>query len=271
MSFDLASLVSTKNIFSPQRILLYGVQGIGKTTFGASFKSPILLRTEDGIGSLDIATFPNVAKTTQDIANAISALHGDHNFKTLILDSLDWLEPLVLSQVVANHNMGKEEKNYISSIEDIGYGKGYVMADDLWRYIMGGFDSLRQKKGMNIVVIAHNEVKTFNPPDGESFDRYQIRLQKRSFALWQEWADMVLFVNYERNIVKDETGTKKRALGNGERVIYTQERPAFMAKNRWSLPEEIFIGKDKTWSNFHNELEIATNNKYSNPQKETIC
>lgn len=257
--FNLQSLVSASETFSPQRILIYGVQGLGKTTFGATFEAPILLRTEDGAGAINIPTFPQTASCVEDVYQAIEALHGDHAFKTLVLDSLDWLEPLVHEYTCRTYN--------IKSIEEPGFGKGYIMADDVWRTVLSGLDSLRHNKKMNIVCIAHSEIKTHTPPDGEPFDRYQMRIQKRPFAMWQEWADMVLFVNYRRNLVK-QAGDKKRAEGTGERIIYTQERPAYMAKNRWGLPEEIFIGKDLTWQAFHQELTKATNGKYHNPVQQ---
>ena len=188
-------------------------------------------------------------------------MHEEHNFKTFILDSLDWLEPLVHQATCQNLQ--------VKNIEDVGYGKGYIHADDLWREIMAGLDSLRHTKGMTIVCIAHSEIKNHTPPDGDPFDRYQMRIHKRPFALWQEWADMVLFCNYKRHLVKQgNSNDKKRAEGSGERVIYTQERPAFLAKNRWNLPEEIFIGKDQSWFAFHDALANATNGKYVNPVKE---
>lgn len=262
MSFNLQSLVSASNVFPPQWVIVYGVQGIGKTTFASTFESPILLRTEDGAGAIDIPTFPVVAHSMGDVYQAIQSLHEEHPFKTLIVDSLDWLEPLVHQATCQN----LQSKN----IEDVGYGKGYIHADDLWREIMAGLDSLRHTRGMQIVCIAHSEIKTYNAPDGDPYDRYQMRIHKRPFALWQEWADMVLFCNYKRNLVKQGgAGDKKRAEGSGEQVIFTQERPAFMAKNRWCLPEEIFIGKDSRWFSFHDALEKGTNGKYPNPINTT--
>ena len=258
MTFDLQSVIRTGGRFSPQRILIYGVQGLGKTTFGCTFADPILLRTEDGAGALDVPSFPEVATDYQQICDAINALHGEHPFRTLVLDSLDWMEPIIWAKTCAE--LG------VDSIEEPGYGKGYVAADNYWRHILGGFDSLRFKRGMNIVAIAHSEVKTHQPPDGEPYDRYQIKVHKRSFGLCQEWADMVLFCNYDRHLVGDtKKGEKLRAEGNGDRIIYTEERPYYLAKNRWGLPASIHIGQDKHWTAFHNELEKCTNGAYQSP------
>ena len=247
----------------PQKIVVIGVQGIGKTTFGATFPDPILLRTEDGAHAIDVNTFPDLATNYQAIVDAITALHGDHTFKTLVVDSLDWLEPLIWTETCREH--GAE------SIEQVlkGYGKGYLEADKYWRVVMGGFDSLRANKGMHVVLLAHSEVKTVTPPDSDQYDRYQMRLHKRALGLWSEWADIVTFLTYKIAIRKEDKGFGKdrtRATGSGDRVIYTTERPAWDAKNRWSLPDEIFIGKDETYGAFHTALETATKGGYKKPE-----
>ena len=260
--FDLSSIASTATDFKPQKVLAYGVQGIGKTTWGCTFDTPILLRIEDGAAALDVPTFPKLVETYAELCEAINALHGDHGFKALVVDSLDWLEPIIWRATCAR--LGVE------SIEQPGYGKGYVEADAEWRTIMGGFDSLRLNRGMTIVLVAHAEIKRFEAPDGEPYDRYQIKLHKRAWALWQEWADMVLFANYRRHMIKTKDGGKKnpdkyRAEGSGERCLFTDERPAYLAKNRWGLPHEIVIGQDKTWSAFHQALHEATSGRYPLP------
>lgn len=250
---------SASSVFPPQKILVYGVQGIGKNTFAATFKAPILLQIEDGSAAIDIPAFPLVT-AFQGVIDVIQALHGEHNYKTLVLDTLDWLEPLLWSACCENKGW--------SCIEDPGYGKGYIELDRWWRHVMSGLDSLRHAKGMDIVVLAHSEIKRIEPPDSDPYDTYQIKMQKRAYSLWQEWADMVLFVNYKIQIHKAKTGINEertRATGNGDRCIYTSERPAWKAKNRWSLPDEILIGKDRTWAAFHEQLEAATGGKYVSP------
>jgi hypothetical protein len=242
---------------------LYGPQGLGKTTFGATFEDPILVRTEDGAGAIDVPTFPEVCKNFADLEAVINELHGDHPFKTAVVDSLDWMEPIIWGQTCAINDQ--------ESIEAFGYGKGYLEADTQWRYIMGGLDSLRLNKGMCIVIIAHAEVKNYASPEVDPYDRYQIKLHKRAFALWQEWADMVLFAKYKTKIERTETGFNKeirRGTGSGERVIHTEERPAYLAKNRWGLPPEIYIGQDKTWAAFHQALNTATGGRYALPGGE---
>ncbi len=264
MSFSLEGVVSAKSLYKPQRFLIYGVQGIGKTTAACTFKSPIVLRTEDGTCALDVPTFPEVAHSFEDVVAAIQALHGEHPFQTLVLDSLDWLEPLVWDRVCRDHP--DDSGQPMQSIEKLDYGKGYVEADRWWRHIQGGLDSLRLNRGMQIVLIAHSEIKTFSPPDNEKYDRYQPKLHKRAFALWQEWSDNVLFVNYRAILrSRDPQGKQFRAEGSGDRIVYTAERPAFLAKNRWGLPNEISVGSDRSWKPLHDALKVAVGDAYPYP------
>lgn len=278
--FSLANVKKANQDWRPVKTLIYSVQGLGKSTLGATFEKPIFLRTEDGANNLDVDTFPEIVAdvTTEEgsiirgsgfsaIEDAIAALHGDHDYKTFILDSLDWTEPLVWSKLISATPFSDKGKE-ILNIEDYGYGKGFNLALDWWRYLMGGLDSLCLNKGMNIVLIAHSEVKRYDSPESDPFDRYGIKLHKGAFALWQEWADMVLFCNYKTKIHKAEVGfgkEVKRGEGSGDRVIYSEERPAYLAKNRYGLPPEIYIGKDKAWSGFHKALHEATSGRYPIP------
>ena len=267
MAFTLNAITPANKSWQPQKILVYGVQGLGKSKFGSTFENPIFIRTEDGAAALNVPTFPELVTTFAQMEEAITALHGEHPYKTVVLDSLDWLEPLIYAKQILSMphtEKGKEVKN----IEDYGFGKGYSMALDWWRYLMGGMDSLRFNKGMNVVLIAHSEVKRYDSPESDPYDRYGIKLHKGAFALWQEWADMVLFCNYRTRIHSAEVGFNKeikRGEGSGERVIFTEERPAYLAKNRWGLSSEIYIGQDKTWAAFHKELHKATGDRYPMP------
>lgn len=268
--FDLTSIEPANTRWIPPKIVLYGPRGIGKTSFSTTFEKPILFRAEDGAGAFDIPTFPEVATRFNDIINAIEALHGDHPHKTAIFDTLDWMEPLVWAHQIEQRPTD-EKGNPVSNIEDYGWGKGFSFVDEWWRMIMGGLDSLRINKGMSILLIAHAEVKVYNSPTSDPYDRYQIKIHKRASELWQEWSDMTLFVNFKTIIKKagkSDFNKKSRGEGLGERIIYTEERPAYIAKNRWDLPPEIYIGKDKTWSKFHECLSEATEGRYINPLKK---
>lgn len=235
MAIDLKSIRRGPRL-SPPRIIMYGPHGVGKTTFGASGPNPILLPIdgEDGKGLLDIPDFP-LLKSYGEVIEAIGTLYdGGHDFETAIFDSLDWLEPLIWRETC--------QRNGWTDIESPGYGKGYVAADDVWREYLSGLSALRDVKGMAIVLLAHCEITKFNDPNNEPYDRYGIKLHKRANALVQEWAEAVFFANYKVHTEKSDAGFNKkvvRGAGFGERVIYTEERPAHLAKNRWDLPPEM--------------------------------
>jgi len=161
---------------NPHLLLLYGTDGVGKSTFGASAPNPIFLGTEDGTASLDVARFPAPESFAQVIESIEVLSKEPHDYKTLVVDSLDWLEPLVWEKVCKD---GEKKK-----IEDFGYGKGFSNALHEWRKMMNALKSLRFSKGMDIVLIAHSQVKTFNDPSlVEGYDRYQMKLNDKASAL----------------------------------------------------------------------------------------
>jgi hypothetical protein len=233
MAISLSSLKATSPQ-SPPRILVYGVAGIGKTTFATSAVEPVVLLTEDGLGKIKVSHFP-LARRFDEVMEALAALYSEsHDYKTLVVDSLDWLEPLVWQRACKDNGW--------RSIEDPGYGKGYLAALDLWRQYLDGLNALRDERGMTVIQIGHADIRRFDSPEHDPFDRYVIKLHARASALLQEHSDAVLFANYRISTVKSDVGFNKkvtRALGSGERVVYTAERPAFLAKNRYGLPDVL--------------------------------
>jgi hypothetical protein len=238
MSISLASL-NRATALKPPRLLIHGVHGVGKTTFAAGAPDPVFVLTEDGLGTLEVPHFP-LARTFEEVMQALAALYTEeHTFRTLVVDSVDWLEPLVHARVCKDQGW--------SSIEDAGYGKGYVHALDLWRQYIEGLNALRDERGMAIVQIAHTDIKRFDSPESEPYDRYVIKLHTKASALLQEHSDVVLFANYRISTIKSDVGFNKkvtRALGSGERLLHTAERPAFLAKNRYGLPDTL----EMSWS-----------------------
>lgn len=147
MAFDLSAIRKGRNTKKP-RVVVYGPAGVGKTTFATSAPAPIVLQTEDGLGQIDVPHFP-LATTFDDVLSAIGALFQEaHEFKTLVVDSLDWLEPLIWQDVCQAHK--------VESIESLGYGKGYVEALTRWRMFCDGITALRDQKDMWVVMIAHS-------------------------------------------------------------------------------------------------------------------
>jgi len=233
MPISIAS-VKRGNAPKPPAMLVYGVHGIGKTSFAASAPNPIFIQSEDGLGSIDASTF-GLMKSFDDVLEAINALFNeDHDFQTVCIDSLDWLEPLIWAH--------SAKENGWKDIESPGYGKGYVAALDTWRMFLDGLQALRDEKNMGLIMLAHSEIKRFDSPETEPYDRYQPKLHTRASALMQEHVDAVLFANYRITTVKSDVGFNKkvtRAVGAGDRLLFTSERPAFLAKNRFSLPDTM--------------------------------
>ena len=235
MAWDLKSITKNHAAKAP-RALVYGVEGIGKTTFAAGAPEPIFICTEDGLGSLDVAHFPLVEKT-DDVMQAIGTLYeSEHPYRTVVLDSVDWLDNAVVREI---------ENKY--EAKDLAYGKGAVIAADKWRDILAGFNALRNDRGMSVILIAHTTIKRFDSPETEPYDRYQPKLQERTSSIIREWCDAVLFANYKTIVRKSEVGFNKevaRGISTGERLLYTNERPAYMAKNRYALPDSIPMSWD---------------------------
>lgn len=235
MAFDLKSIRKNDAMAAP-RIMVYGVEGIGKSTFGAGSPNPIYILTEDGLGSLKVDHFP-LATSSQDVMDAIATLYKENNaFETVVIDSLDWLEAIIQREI---------EQKY--DAKDLAYGKGSLIAAEKWREILDGLNALRNDKGMAVILIAHTTIKRFDSPEVEPYDRYQPKLQERSNAVVREWADAVLFANYKTIVKKDDVGfnqTNNRGISTGERLLFTSERPAYMAKNRYNMPESIPLSWD---------------------------
>ena len=237
MAFDLSAISKTKmarEVFA----ILYGTSGVGKTTVASQADAPVFIQTEDGAGSLTLDAFP-IAQSYDAVLEAISSLYGDHKFKTLVLDSLDHLEPLIWKKVCADNN--------VKTIEQLTFGKGYTLALDLWRELLQAMRGLREKKKMHIILIAHHALRKFSDPEMDQIDRYEIKLNSKASALVQESCDMVLFCKHKNITKKEDTGfgnSRTRGISTGKRVMCTTETPSYVAKNRFNLPDEL----DLSWS-----------------------
>ena len=242
MAFDLSAIQRGPRS-QPPRLLVFGPHGVGKTTFACAAPAPIVIQTEDGLGMLETPAFP-LATDTASVFEALETLYAqDHEFKTVVLDSADWLDNLVIKEVRANH-----------SAQELAYGKDTLLIAEQWRLILDWLNALRSK-GMTVILIGHAEIKRFDPPDGDSFERYQPKLTARASALVQEWADAVLFASF-KTFVKSEAvareKTVKKAISGGERLLHTGEKPAYLAKNRYSLPETLPL----SWEAFAKALPV---------------
>ena len=201
MAISLASL-HRSGAPQPPRLLVYGVAGVGKTKLATDAPAPVFLQTEDGLGKLGAATF-GVLRSYADVQDALDVLlEQPHDFQTVVVDSLDWLEPLIWRETAA--------RNKWTDIETPGYGKGYAAALDVWRGFLDGMTLLRDDRGMAVILIAHADIKRFDSPETEPYDRYQPKLHSRAAALVQEHVDAVLFANYRVSTIRSDAGFGKK-------------------------------------------------------------
>jgi hypothetical protein len=219
---------------APRRTLLFGVHGVGKSTFASMADSPIFIPVEDGLSNIACERFPLATKYA-DVIAALGAIYTEpHEYRTVIIDSVDWLERLIFADVC--------QKRGVECVEDIGYGKAYVFALTQWREVLAGLDALRNERGMAVILIAHAQIEKFANPETDAYDRYSPRLHKQASALLQEWADEVLFACYRVHTKTSDDGFGRKrvqGIGTGERILRTTERPAHVAKNRLNLPDEL--------------------------------
>lgn len=240
--------VTKGKLAKPRRIVLYGTEGIGKSTFAADAPAPIFLCSEEGTEHLDVARFPE-PKTWGEVIDALDALMGPHEYKTLAIDTLDWLEPLCWAETCRVKKNGDKR---VEHIEDYGYAKGYEYALDTWRTLLSRLTKIRNERGMTVILIAHSWVKTFKSPDTEDFERYQLKLHHKAASLIKEWADDVLFTTHE--IVTHKQNNRTKGISTGNRLIYTTKTAAYDAKNRAGLPESLPL----SWEAFSQALSGET-------------
>lgn len=236
----------------PPRLVIHGPHGIGKTTFAANAPKPIFLPTEDGLVGVSVDAFPLL--TSFDEVKAALAALAESDYKTIVIDSADWLEALV--------HLHTSKMNSKESIEAFGYGKGYVIALQYWRELLKILDWYRKEKKMTILFLSHSEIRRFDSPEAESFDRYFVKLHKAAAALLLEWADVVGFANWKTLTTETDTGfgnKRTRGIGTGERLLHLEERPSHIAKSRYPLPPTLPL----EWNAFYEALT-----KSSEPNKE---
>lgn len=254
MALSLASISCEARLKAP-RILLLGVEKIGKTEWacGSKFEGgrrvregingPIVLpvKGEEGADALNVPSFPTLG-TFDEVLEALGALYReDHEHRTIVIDSASALEPLVWDHICRKAN--------VDSVEKVGggYGKGYTEAAAQFRKLLDGLDSLREAKNMSSIIIGHAKVKRFDDPNGDSYDRYQFDAHDKVSNMIYRWADLILFANTKVVVKKEDVGfskEKKRGVDvtGGRRFLFTQKRPAHPGGGRGiygQLPYEL--------------------------------
>lgn len=219
----------------PPRFMIYGVGGIGKTELAAAFPKPVFLRVENGSFAVKAAKTPHI-ETLEEFELWLNYFaREDHPYKTVVVDTIDEVERMKCLEICS-----------VGSCETImqykgGFGKGTGALISYFQSLRYKLDAL-QKRGMIVVLLAHNSVEKANDPMTEPYDRHVPDLYKDVVPMMKDWADCTFFINYKIIVrQKEDSGKKtyKPQASEPDRIIYTQERPSFVAKNRYSLPFEI--------------------------------
>lgn len=216
-----------------QRVVIYGTEGIGKSSLAAQFPNPLFIDTEGSTSNMDVARMDKPTSWTM-LMNQIAFVKANPTVcNTLVIDTVDWAESLAIESVCAQH--GKR------GIEDFGYGNGYTYVREEFGRLLNKLQELVDI-GINVVLTAHSQLRKFEQPDEEgAYDRYELKLGKKTSSqtapVVKEWCDLLLFCNYKTMVMTSET-KKKKATG-GKRVMYTTHHPAWDAKNRHGLPDEL--------------------------------
>lgn len=244
MAITLSTLKTVSSKDLPPRILIYGQEKIGKTSLAAEFPDPIFLRVESGppegaeLTGWDITSY-------SDFMDAIGVLYNDdHDFKTIVIDSVTRLESRVVWPEVC-------QREGVDHIENCGFGKGYKAALPIWGDILAAANDLRATKGMSVVLVGHSVVKSFADPETQTYNIHDIALQDSekvsAAAMVKQEMDAIFFVKKDVSVEKEDPKNKHNnrvlAKGNSKRWIYTEGRPAFVAGNRYSMPEKLDYAK----------------------------
>lgn len=231
--------VTTGAVSVPHRILVYGVGGVGKTSFFADAPAPIFLDTQLGSARLDVARFP-APRGWEDVLEAVDQLtESEHSYQTIVFDLVDDIEQLIFAHVCADAG--------VKNIEEYGggFGKGYTVALGEWRKLLARLERLQRVRKMAIGFIGHATTKTMKNPEGEDYDRYTLMLHEKSHGLLRGWCDTVLLARHEV-VIKTDKRKRTRGISTGSRIVHAVETAACIAKNR----DNLFDTLPLDWAEF---------------------
>ena len=237
------------------RVVLYGTEGIGKTTLAAHFPKPLFIDVEQGSYQIDVERFDGIT-TWADVLEAIGYVEQNpDSCKTLVLDTADKAEQMLVEQIL--------KENKAASIETVGggYGKGYTMLQERFqKELLFSLDRIIAK-GINVVICAHSIVRTITLPDADPYDHYELKCSKKVSPILKEWADILAFCDYKISVVTD--GGKGKAKGSGKRMIHFTHKPTYDAKNRYGLPDDAEMSYDVLRPVIDGQMEVQ-------PEKNAI-
>lgn len=256
--------ITTGKVAKAQKVVLYGPEGIGKSSFAAQFPTPLFIDTEGSTGNMDVARLDKPSSWTF-LHQQIDFVKQNHPCKTLIVDTIDWAERMAIEFVISRANK--------DSITSFGYGEGFIQLEEEYGKFLNRLSDLVEM-GINVVLTAHAKITKFEQPDEMgAYDRWELKLGNKTTAktasLTKEWADMVLFMNYKTfSVATDDKGKRHKGQG-GVRTIYATHHPAWDAKNRHSLPDEFPMDYANI-AHIFNAAPQASGQQHIQPVKEPV-
>lgn len=247
----------------PLKVVLYGPEGIGKSTFASKFPRPLFIDTEGSTKHMNVMRFDGVDRWNKLIDAVLQAksIAAEMDIRTLVIDTADWAEMFCIQAIC--------ESRKVASIEDIGYGKGYTFVQESFKKLLDELDTVIDA-GLNVVITAHAKMRKFEQPDEMgAYDRWEMKLTRQVAPMLKEWSDMLLFANYKTIVVTDSKTNSKHAQG-GKRVMYTTHHACWDAKNRFGLEECLDFDYESIRLLIRNgEDRVPAKKEEPKPKKET--
>lgn len=259
--------INTGVVKTPLKVIIYGTEGVGKTTLASKFPKPLFIDAENGSGALNVARYPYPTSWQMLMSEVQEFLNNPQGYKTLVIDSIDWAEAKAIEMICAGMK--------VNGIEDIGWSKGYTYLNEEMGRLLNLLTEVINR-GVNVVLIAHMVIRTITKPEETgNYDRYELKLKQakngNNCQLVKEWADLILFCNYREFLVADKTTGKKKATGGKERIMYTEHAATWDAKNRFGLPEVLPLDFESIAHLFSDNYEVkATEQIKEQPAVNTI-
>lgn len=242
-----------------QKVVLYGPEGIGKSTLASAFPDPLFIDTEGGTSHLNVKRV-SIDGSFSDLIETIQTVAEQDVCRSLVLDTMDWAEQICVADLLKKYRQ--------TSIESFGYGKGYTYLAEEVQQILRAFDSVIAS-GKNAVIVAHAKMRKQELPDeAGAFDRWELKLSRQAAPLVKEWADMLLFLNYKTMVIHTEDGSNKAQ--GGKRVIYTSHHPCWDAKNRCGLADELPLAFDSIARIFESLPELMAKSGITEGQIRSV-